>query len=338
MNPRSLIRVLSLMAATIELVVLPVSRANAQNVTLPPPDSGSFATTFDFIPDGRLVTFSGFNVRLQTQPDSSEFKQLGTLPEEFLGGSEPAFVISSPNGLFFLLGTGAGGSKSPNPPFNGSIFVLTRTGGQPTLVANIPFHYAGTFRRLDEVLINRGEGNFSKATVVNLSLRTKKVQPVINNIPGAAAGVAADRFGNVYTGIGFDRNGPRTGEIRRFLRQDVNRALRTGVPLEFDSDGKFVAKVLSAGSLVFDLEGDLWVGGGDVLGGGQQGFIAEVDPRTGKVLRRIDPTDGNPDGGPKVFFSVAITRPFSCTLGAVNYYDPNRTLYKINACQTLPPP
>lgn len=338
MVSRRLLGMLSIAIATLELTVLPISTALAQNITLPAPDEGSFFTAFDFIPDGRLVTFSGFNVRIQQQQNSSNFNSLGTLPQEFLGGSDPAFVITSPSGVFFVLGTGAGGSKTPNQPFNGSIFVLPRNGGQPKLVANIPFHAAGTFfRGQNDLLINRGEASFSSSAVVRLSLKTKKVETVIDNIPGASGGVGVDRSGNVYTGIGFDPNRQRTGEIRRFLRQDVNRALQTGTPLDFDKDGKFVAEVLSAGGLVFDTEGDLWVSGGDVLGGGQQGFIAEINPQTGQVLRRIDPTDGNPDGGPQAFFSIAISRPFSCTLGAVNALDPNRILYKIDACQTLPP-
>lgn len=311
---------------------LTLSPASAQNVNLPAPDTGSFSTAFDFIFDGRLVAFTGFKVRLQQQPNNSVFNIIGTLPPNFLGGSDPAFVVTSPTNSFFLLGTGAGGSKFPNEPFNGSIFILPRGSTTPQLVANIPFHTAAAFGRAGEVFINRGEASFSKSAVVRLSLPSKKVETAIDNIPGASGGVGVDRFGNLYTGIGFDPNGKRTGEIRRFSRLDVRQALKTGVPLKFD-DGKFVAQVLSAGGLVFDLEGDLWVSGGDLLGGGQKGFIAEVNPRTGKVLRRVDPTDGNPDAGADVFFAIAITKPISCTLGAVNSFDPQRTVYKINACQ-----
>lgn len=324
---------LSLMVTSLVFAVSPISTAIAQDVTLPPPDTGSFSTAFDFIPDGRLVTFSGVNVRIQEQQNNSNFNQLGNLPDEFVRGSDPAFVVTSPGGQFFVLSTGSGGSKTPNQPFNGSIFVLPRTGGQAKLVANIPFNASATFRQPDEVLVNRGKSSFSRSAVVDLFLKTKKVQTVIDNIPGASGGVGVDCFGNVYTGIGSDPNKQRTGEIRRFSVQDVNRALQTRVPLNFDTDGQFVAKVLSASGLVFDQEGHLWVGGGDLLGNGQQGFIAEIDPQTGKILRRIDPTDGNPDGGPQVFFSIAISRPFSCTLGAVNSFDPNRTLYKINVCK-----
>ncbi|MCC5614028.1 hypothetical protein LC605_02835 [Nostoc sp. CHAB 5836] len=327
------IRMLSLGALIIEIVLLPVSKANAQNITLPPPESGSFFTAFDFIPDGRLVIFTGTEVKIQTQQNSSNFDLIGNLPPEFRGGSDPAFVATGLDGSFFILGTGAGGSKFPNQPFNGSIFLLPRTGGQAKSVALIPFHAAGDFRRPQELFINRGEASFSRSAVERLNLKTKKVQTVIDNIPGASSGVGVDRHGNIYTGIGSDPNRTRTGEIRRFSRRDINRAIQTQVPLNFDRDGVFVAKVLSAGNLLFDQQGDLWVGGGDIVGGGQQGFIAEIDPQTGTVLRRIDPTDGNPDTGSTTFFGLAISKPFSCTIGAVNFYDPNRTFFKIDACQ-----
>lgn len=337
----NLLRVLVLAAVTTGLLAFPASNALADsvtlvptsNITLPPPESGSFSTAFDFIPDGRLVIFTGTEVRIQRQRNSSDFDLLGSLPPEFRGGSDPAFVVTSRDGNFFILGTGAGGSNSPNQPFNGSIFVLPRVGGQAKSVALIPFHAAASFRRLQEVFINRGEATFSSSAVERLDLVTKKVQTVIDNIPGASSGVGVDRYGNVYTGIGFDPAGVRTGEIRRFSRQDINRAIQTKIPLNFDNDGVFVVKALSAAGLVFDEQGHLWVGGGDLSPGGQQGFIAEIDLQTGTVLRRIDPTDGNPDAGATTFFSIAISNPFSCTIGAVNSFDPNRTLYKIDACQ-----
>ncbi len=317
-------------------IVLGASQAQAQNVTLPPPEQGSFNTAFDFIPYGRLVVFTGTEVKIQQQENSSNFNLLGNLPSEFRGGSDPAFVVTGLAGSFFVLGTGAGGSKFPTEPFNGSIFVLPKTGGQAQQVANIPFHAAAQFGEPRELFINRGEASFQRSAVLRLDLKTRKVQTVIDNIPGASGGVGVDRRGDVYTGIGSDPNQKRTGEIRRFERKDIERAIQTGVPLNFDNDGKFVAQVLSASGLVFDRDGDLWVGGGDVQGGGQLGFIAEIDPQTGQVLRRIDPTDGNPDNGSKTFFQIAISKPIGCKLGAVDSFDQQRRFFKIDACQKLP--
>jgi hypothetical protein len=307
------------------------------SVVLPPVNPGSFSTTFDFGIDQRLVTFSGFEVRLQSVPGSSRFNLLGTLPLKFLGGSDPAFVLASPKGTFFVLSAGAGGSKFPDPAFNGNIFLLPRTGGQARLLANIPFNAAAAFRKQTQLLVNSGEETFSSSKVVNLDLQSGAVQTVIAAIPGASGGVGIDRNGDVYTGIGADPNRQRTGEIRRFTKAQIDAALASGIPLDFDRDGAFVAKVLSAGGLVFDQEGDLWVAGGDLLGNGEQGFIAELNPRTGEILRRIDPTDGNPDGGPQVFFSIRISKPFSCILGANDAFDTKRRLFTIDACETLPP-
>lgn len=326
-------------AATVAAILLTMSitTLSGQDVMLPPPDTGSFGTAFDFLPRGQIVAFSGFEVSVQGQKGSSTFNSVGTLPPEFLGGSDPAFVLTGPAGLFFVLGTGAGGSRFPDPPFNGSIFVLPRTGGQAELVASIPFHASATFRRPLELFINRGEASFSSSAVDRLSLITKRVRRVIDNIPGASGGVGANFRGDVFTGIGFDAGG-RTGEIRRFPRRAVNRAIRTNDALDFDTDGVFVAQVLSASGLLFDLEGDMWVSGGDLLGGGQQGFIAEVDPETGQILRRIDPTDGDPDSGPPVFFNIAISDPISCKIAAVDSFDANRTVFFIDACPGIPLP
>jgi hypothetical protein len=335
MSVNVLSRVLGLVAA-LSLSTLPIAKATAQAVTLPPPDTGSFSTAFDFTPSQTLITFSGFNVRLQDQRGSSTFNPLGTLPDNFLGGSDPAFIVTSANNLFSVLGTGAGGSKFPDEPFNGSIFILPRTGGTATKVASIPFHVAAAFRAPTELFVSRGEASFTKSAVVRLSLTTKQVQTVIDNIPGATGGVGVDSSGNVYTGIGADPNKQRTGEIRRFTKPKVDQAIQTGVALDFSKDGEFVAQVLSASGLVFDQQGDLWVGGGDIQGGGQKGFIAEVDPKTGAVLRRIDPTDGNPDGGPDTFFSIAISKPIACRLGAVDFFDSTRRFFEINACQSKP--
>lgn len=317
-------------------VVFAVSDALAQDVVLPSPDADAFFTTFDFLPDDSLAIYTGFDVSLQEQPGSSTFNFLGTLPSEVEGGVDPAFIVTSPDASFFVLGTGAGAFPEP---FNGSIFTLPITGGEATLIANIPLNFSASFRleQTDEIFVNRGEGNFSGSEVERLLLSTGEIQTVIDNIPGASAGIGFDYLGNLYTGIGFDPDGVRTGEIRRFLGDDVDEAIQTGIPLTFDTDGEFVAQVLSATGLLFDEEGDLWVAGGNLSGNGQQGFIAEVNPETGELIRQIDPSDGDPENGPQNFFSIAVSSPFSCTIGATDFFDANNTFFEIDACQTLQP-
>lgn len=302
----------------------------AQDVTLPPPANGSFSTVFDFLPDDRLVTFNGFEVSVQNRPGSSDFEPIGTLPPEFEVDT-PAFIITEPSADFFVLSTGA----------NGNIFTLPTTGGSAELITNIPLNFSATFdsEQSNELFINRGtqpSGAFSGSQVEQLSLLTGDTQTIVDDIPGASAGVGFDDEGNLYTGIGLDPNEQRTGEIRRFSSQDVKQSIQTETPLDFDDDGEFVTQVLSATGLVFDEEGDMWVGGGALSENGQQGFIAEVNPQTGQIIRRVDPSDGDPDSGPQNFFQIGITDPFSCTIGATDLFDSNNTFYEIDACQTLP--
>ncbi|MDJ0745530.1 MAG: calcium-binding protein [Xenococcaceae cyanobacterium MO_167.B27] len=295
-----------------------------EDVTLP-----SFAV-FDFLPDNRLVTFAGTEVRVQSQPGSSDFELLGTLPPDFTG-TFPAFITTAPDNSFYVLSTGA----------DGNIFTLPATGGEAELIANIPLNFSASFRseQSDALFINRGtqpQGPFSGSQVEQLSLSTGDIQTIVEDIPGASAGVGFDSLGNLYTGIGLDPDGERTGEIRRFLSEDVDQSIETGTPLDFDDDGEFVAQVLSATGLVFDEEGDLWVAGGALSENGQQGFIAEVNPQTGEILRRIDPSDGDPDSGPQNFFQIGISDPFSGTIGATDFFDPNNTFFEIDALQAFP--
>ena len=303
--------------------------ALAQQVTLPPPDPGSFSTTFDFLPDSRIVAFDGFEVSIQEALDSDSFIPIGTLPDAFQGGSDPAFVITDPSGSFFALSTGAGGSQFPDQPFNGSIFTLPLSGGTAQPAGNIPFNASAAFQDSGELFVNAGVDTFDSSSVQRLSVETGNIQTVIDNIPGASGGIAFDTAGNLFTGIGFDASGSRTGEIRSFSAASLEQSLLSGVPLDFDADGVFVTQSLSAGSLVFDEAGDLFVGGGDLLGGGEQGFIAEIDPTTGNVLRRLDPTDGDPDSGPTVFFGLA-GNPAAETIGAIDFFDPTRTVFQIS--------
>ncbi len=304
-----------------------VNFTTTPEVTLPQPAPDSFSTTFDFLPDNRLITFNGFEILVQSQRGSSDFDLLGTLPTEF-EGSTPAFIIAEPEADFFVLSTGA----------DGNIFTLPTTGGEAELITNIPLNFSASFRseELDELFINRGtqpDGPFTGSQVERLLLSTGTIQTIVEDIPGASASVGFDSLGNLYTGIGSDPDDLRTGEIRRFLKEDVDQSIETGNPLNFDNDGEFVTQLLSATGLVFDEEGDLWVAGGNLSSDDQQGFIAEVNPNTGQLLRRIDPSDGNPDGGSQNFFQIGISDPFSCTIGATDFFDPNNTFFEIHACE-----
>lgn len=320
------------------LALVALAPAAALAVSLPPPDPGSFVTVFDFLPDGRIVAYPGSQVLVQSSVGSSNFVQLGTVPPQFAGGSDAAFIEPGPAGLFFLFGSGAGGAQFGDPQFNGNVFFLPATGGVADRIAQVPFHAFASLRQPLELFLSRADdASFATSGVVRLDFLSDAVTDIVTGIPGASGGVGFDAGGNLYTGIGFDFAGVRTGEIRRFPRPQVQQALTTGQPIPFD-DGQFVAQVLTAAALVFDLEGHLWVSGGDLFGPGESGFIAEIDPDTGQILRRVDPSDGDPDGGPAVFFNIAITDPISCTVGAVDEFDPARTVFFIDACPGLSVP
>jgi len=319
--------------AAIALLAAHAAAAAAQTISLPPFDAGAFSTAFDFIGDGRLVAYTGDNVFLQNAAGSSSFTLIGSVPQQFSGGSDPGFILTAPNGLFFILSAGSGGAKFPDPNFNGNTYLLPITGGEAQLIARVPLSFAGAFgRSSSELFIDQGVGfpnppSAASSQVIRLDLATGQVQPVVANIPGFSGGVGIDREGNLYTGIGFLPG--RTGEIRRFRKQDVDEAVRTAAPVDF-AIGTFVATSLSADPLLFDREGDLLVGGGDVnTPGGQSGFIAEIDPRTGVLDRQIDPEAGT---GEK-FFAIAIDHHHGCTLAASDFFDLNRTVFFVDVCE-----
>jgi hypothetical protein len=328
--PISAIRILHRAAryAALALAAAHVARATAQAITLPAFDAGSFHTAFTFLGDGRLAAYTGDDVFVEDAAGGASFSAIGSLPAEFRGASDPAFIQVAPNGLFFVLGAGAGGAKFPDPKFNGNIYVLPITGGEARLVARIPLSAAATFGSSAELFVNQGL-DFTSASpssqVLRLELATGTVQAVVVNIPGESGGVAFDRVGNLYTGIGFLPG--RTGEIRRFARQDVDNALETASPLDFAA-GDFVAQSLSASPLLFDRRGDLIVGGGDSTPGGQDGFIAVIDPHTGALLRRIEP---EPAGGQPFFFLAIDHR--RCLLAANDFFDPTLTVFLVDLCE-----
>ena len=311
------------------LVAAHVAPATAQTITLPAFDAGSFHTAFTFLGDGRVAAYTGDHVFVQDAVGTGSFSSIGSLPAEFQGASDPAFILVAPNGLFFVLGAGAGGVKFPDPRFNGNIYVLSITGGEAHLVTRIPLSSTATFRGSSELFVNQGLDFLSaspSSQVVRLDLATGTVQTVVAEIPGESGGVAFDRAGNLYTGIGFLPG--RTGEIRRFAGHDVDSALETATPLDFAA-GDFVAQSLAASPLLFDRRGDLVVGGGDSTPGGQDGFIAVIDPHSGAVLSRIDP---EPASGGQPFFFLAIDQR-GCLLAANDFFDPTLTLFFVDLCE-----
>lgn len=288
-------------------------------VTVPDPEPGSFFTVFDFTHDGRVVAFDGFTVWVQQNRQSATLTSIGTLPEQFRGGTDPAFISISPNGQTILLGAGAGGFKFPDPDFNGNIFKMPSSGGQATLVGRYMWEIIGVWLNNNTFVFGEGEtfGTFT-GSVEALNVNTGTTTHIVGNIPGDPGGVEFDNQGNLYVGLGSGQDGNRTGEIRRFDDSVVDAALAGQGFVNF-ADGQFIVKVLNAGDFAFSANGKLFVSGANFTTG-DAGYIAEVDVNTGQIVRKFDPADGDPNDGDFKFYEISFT-DYRCTLGAIDLFS-----------------
>jgi hypothetical protein len=314
---------------------LSTREAGAQ-VALPPPDPGSRNTVFDLLPNGKLIAFTGSEIRLQSVRGESAFHSIGTLPPQYVGKLRASFLLAHPGGQFFLLGAGSGGSSFPggDEPFSGEIFMLPKKGGRAKRIANVQNHNDAAFYGNSGALISRTHEDEYAGWVEHVALPSGKLTTLIADIPKIPGAVAVDRWGNVFASIGFDDNADRGGEIRRFARKAVQRALRSGVALDFEADGVYIGGALTAAGLVFDRDGHLWVSGGEEGQSTPTGYLAEVDPATTEILRRVDPQDGDPDDGEDSYFDLAIDEPRSCRVVTTNAFDLSEPtlVYEIDAC------
>lgn len=302
-------------------VAAPAALTPPDPLTLPDPEPGSFFTLYDHTPDGRLVAFDGFTVRVQRAPGSPVLAPVGTLPEGFRGGTDPSFVAVRPGGREVLLGAGAGGAKFPDPAFNGPVFRMSLRTGQVTQVGTFPWSIGGTYLDDRRFLMGQGEtfGLFTGSVEV-LDLARGTARPLVANIPGDPGGVALDGRGDLLVGLGAGQETARTGEVRRFGHRRVARALATGQSLDFDADSTLVTQVLNAGDLVVGRSGRLYVGGGSFVGRRDFGYVAVVDPATGAILSRFDPVDGDPADGDERSFDLA-PKPRGCGLAALDLFS-----------------
>lgn len=305
-------------------------------IPVPPPEPGSFFTAFTYTPHGRVVAFDGFTVFVQ-QRRSSELTEIGSLPEQYRGATDPSFVAASPDGRTLLLGAGGGGSEFPDERFNGNIFAMPASGGTAELVGTFPFSIVGVFHGRHRFVFGQGEtfGLFTGSVEV-LDLRTRTARSIIANIPGDPGGITFDRRGNLYVGLGAGQDLARTGEIRRFPAADVRAALRGETVLDFDADSTLLNQILGAGSLATAPGNRLFVGGGDFVSG-DLGYVAELSLVDGTVIRTFDPATGEPSDDSEAFYALQFTR-VGCRLGAldlISFFDQTvpDVIHQIRVCR-----
>jgi hypothetical protein len=251
--------------------------ASYRRIDLPPAQGGSFFTTGDALPDGRLVAATGDGVFAETGVGTGVFELVSTIDTALFGGApDPAFLRVSPDGQRAALGGGFGKPLA--------IFELSSlgTGVTPTMIGagNADFFAVNHFDAewLDSSNLAITAGDFGDPALVSLldvtSSTLAPVNPVIvSNINGASGGIAFDDSGRLYTGNGFGSGAPGsdTGWIRVFDPGDWS----VGSPADFELDGVFLGDVLSASSLSIDPDGNLVVGGGD-FSEGQTGYLGVV--------------------------------------------------------------
>lgn len=273
--------------------------------SLPNIGVGSFSVSYDVLADGRVVAVTGNSVLVESGVNTNAYDVVATFDATATGGSvDPSFVRVSPDGSRIAVG---GGFGKPVAIFDtgtlgtpGSPTTLTRTenGGNTKYFA--VGHFDAEWADGDHLAITGGDFG-SDAFVTLLDATSSPATPdnflILNHIDGASGGITFDAAGRLYTGNGFD-NSPGaagtsvTGTIRAFDAADWQAAIG-GTPLDFESDGTFVAEILSANSLGFDAEGDLFVGGGDFGTTGEPfdaGYMALIDDAAlADALSGVDP-------------------------------------------------
>jgi len=264
-------------------------------------------TVFDFLADGRLVAIATLDsdpgvpfgdgtplVLIETAPGSRVFSSRGQLPLAPSAGWKdygPSFVRVSP-----------GGGRLAVSDNQGRIGIFDTAELEDLSTAAPRWyrqdHFAGAWLDENQLALSFG---FAPAGVgildVTSPLEAPQFDPVVGGIAGAAADVALDADGNLYTGNGYSSDfvGTRTGQVKRFAAADWEAA-RTNGPLDFES-APLLTQYSSAGTLLADMEGNLVIAGGrsDAPLAASNG-LAIFRPADG-ALREFDPNDVNNASG-----------------------------------------
>lgn len=275
----------------------------------PPSDPNSFTTLMTAFPssstrlvDGyplasRLLAATGRTVFLQKTFGASTWLPVAVLDDSD-PAMDPAFLVLAPDGEKVALGTGL---SKPLYVFAASLMSVA----SPVVLTTSPnarrydlAYYSAAFRDDRYLFVNAGGETLgtSYVTVIDTESSSPSAVPILANIPGASAGIAFDAAGDLVTGIGWDADDTRTGEIAIFDAAAVTAAIASGTSLDYDQSEHVLATgILSADSLGFDGAGNLYVGGGDVFGmSGHYGYADIIDANVvTRVLAGGAPADPN---------------------------------------------
>jgi hypothetical protein len=226
----------------------------------------SGSSTFDALPDGRIVAVSETaTVYLETSAGSHTLVPAGPpLSGASIPSFGPAFVRASPDGSKIAVGNN-GGPSFDN--FQVGVFTIATLAGT-WFAAN---HFDG--RWIDNRYVALTAGSFSGPASVT-ALDTTSANPaspvnitIVSDIGGASGGIAFDAAGNLYTANGFQTSGPSgTGAVYAIRSAAWHAALAGGSPVDFETQGTPIVDLLSGSPLAFAPSGDLFVGGGNSFG------------------------------------------------------------------------
>jgi hypothetical protein len=256
------------------------------------------AAASDVLGDGRVVAIVGRDLYVEDDLGSGVFVFHGSLPGGQIADYGAAFLRVSPSGGKLAVGNNGGVTVG----YQVGVFAFPSLSG----VWVDAEHWDAEWVNDAQVAITAGE--FGSPGVVTI-LDTSEADPqnwtnvtVIEGIGGSSGGVTFDSEGNLFTGNGFSTSRSGTGAIKAFEYAAWTAALATGPPIDFEMEGELIVDVLSAWPLGFDVEGNLYVGGGD--GAGHSDFAAvvrasavvdalgglgSVDAEDPRLVRRLDP-------------------------------------------------
>lgn len=233
----------------------------------------SAASSFDILPDGRLLTLTGTSIDLQSSTNASTFTPTGSIPSGLVSSFGATFFRLNPSGSTIAIGDNDAGSSTQEVLLLPIAALNTSAPTTPTAIAcdNYAAHWTS-----DDTLYVSGIASFgAPATITRINTAAFTAQTVVANIGGFSGGITADST-YLYTSNGFDLlpGGSDTGEVRAIPLASLTGA--PGSPVDFEATGIPVADALSGDSLGFDALGNLLVGGGD-FSSGDYGHAAVID-------------------------------------------------------------